>query len=733
SEAELEGSIAWALLSRCGASLAAVLRGEVAPLRLLFPERGLGAADLYREAPVFRLANATLAEAVERAVAGLPPGRRLRVLEVGAGTGGTTASLLPRLPREQTDYVYTDVSAGFFNAAEERFGTAYPFVSYRVLDIEREPGEQGFAAGGYDLVVASNVLHATSDVTASARRCRSLLAPGGSLALLEVMEPRGWHDLTFGLLEGWWRFADAPLRSEHALLNGPGWRGALTAAGFAEATILRPAADAGLGVVLARSPSAEPPGLWLLAADGRGTADRLAAGLAARGQRGGVARAGAELALEAETGAGVEAWGRRTGETSDWRELLARLPADPPLRGVAHLAALDAAAAGSEAATAERLAGDAAAVVGGALALTQALLGLDAPPAAGLWLVTEGAQVVAGEPGGRLAGAALWGMGRTLAREHPELGVRRLDLEADTELGALLDELAAPDGEVEAARRGAVRLAPRLVRAGSETERLALPPEAGWRLARGPERTLAGLHIERIAVAPPGPGEVAVALEAAGLNFRDVLDTLGLVPVESGPLGLEFAGRVAAVGAGVERLAPGDRVVGLGSGCFGDRVTPSASLVAPLPAELAPAAAATLPSVFVTAMLAFELAGLRRGDRVLIHAGAGGVGLAAIQLARAAGAEVFATASAAKRSYLRGLGLSHVHDSRGLGFAAEILEATGGRGVDVVLNSLTGEGFIAASLSALASGGRFVEIAKRGVWSAETMAAARPDVVYHIL
>jgi len=118
---------------------------------------------------------------------------------------------------------------------------------------------------------------------------------------------------------------------------------------------------------------------------------------------------------------------------------------------------------------------------------------------------------------------------------------------------------------------------------------------------------------------------------------------------------------------------------------------------------------------------------------VLIHAGAGGVGLAAIQLARAAGAEVFATASAAKRGYLRGLGLSHVHDSRGLGFAAEILAATGGRGVDVVLNSLTGEGFIAASLSALASGGRFVEIAKRGVWSAETMAAARPDVVYHIL
>ena len=733
SEAELEGSIAWALLSRCGASLAAVLRGEVAPLRLLFPEQGVGAANLYREAPVFRLTNAALAEAVERAVAGLPPGRRLRVLEVGAGTGGATASLLPLLPRERTDYVYTDVSAGFFSAAEERFGAAYPFVSYRILDIEREPQEQGFAACGYDLVVASNVLHATRDVTASARHCRSLLAPSGELALLEVMEPRGWHDLTFGLLEGWWRFADSPLRSEHALLNASDWRRALEAAGFADVTILRPAADAGPGVVLARSPSAEQPGLWLLAADAGGTADRLAAGLAARGQRVVVARPGAELALEAETIAGVEAWRLRTGETSDWRALLARLPAEPPLRGVVHLAALDAAAAGSEAATTERLATDAEAIVGGALALTQALLGLGAPPTAGLWLVTEGAQVVAGEPGGRLIGAALWGFGRTLAREHPELGVRRLDLEADTELAALLDELLAPDGEDEAARRGTARLAPRLVRAGSETERLALPSEAGWRLARGSERTLAGLHVERVAIAPPGPGEVAVALEAAGLNFRDVLDTLGLVPVDAGPLGLEFAGRIVAVGADVEGFAPGDRVVGLGSGCFGDRVTTPAALVARLPRALAPAAAATLPSVFVTAALAFELASLRRGDRVLIHAGAGGVGLAAIQLAHAAGAEVFATASAAKRGYLRGLGVEHVHDSRSTGFAAEILAATGGRGVDVVLNSLTGEGFIAASLSALAPGGRFVEIAKRDIWSAETMSAARPDVVYHIL
>ena len=731
---DFDGSIEGTLLSRCGPALASVLRGETAPLRLLFPEQGVGAGDLYRGAPAFRLANAALAEAVGRATAGLPPGRRLRILEVGAGTGGTTGSILPLLPRDRTDYVFTDVSAGFFGAAEERFA-ACPFVSYRVLDIERDPLEQGFAAGSYDLVVASNVLHATRDVTASARRCRSLLAPGGELVLFEVLAGRAWHDLTFGLLEGWWRFADAPLRVAHPLMDGAGWERALAAAGFAETAILRPLGSEGAGVILSRAPLREPPGLWLLAADAGGVAERLAADLAGRGQRVVLARPGAALSREGgregEEASGIERWRLRPGEASDWRALLAALPAEPALRGVAHLAGLDAAPAGET--STERLAADAEAAVGSALALAQALIGHSAAPTGGVWLVTEGAQIVAGEPGGRLAGALLWGMGRTLAHEHPELSVRRLDLEAGTAPSALLDELLGPDGEDETAWRGTIRLAPRLVRAGSEPDRLTLPEEAGWRLAKGSERTLSGLRVERTAVLPPGPGEAQVAVEAAGLNFRDVLDTLGLVPVDAGPLGIEFVGRVRAVGAGVTEFAPGDRVIGLGSGAFGDLVTAPASLLAPCPAGLAPAAAATLPSVFVTAALAFELAGLRRGERVLIHAGAGGVGLAAIQLARAIGAEPFVTASAGKRDTLRGLGLAHVYDSRSTRFAAEILAATGGRGVDVVLNSLTGEGFIAASLTATAPGGRFVEIAKRDIWSAEAMAAARPDVAYHVL
>ena len=174
-------------------------------------------------------------------------------------------------------------------------------------------------------------------------------------------------------------------------------------------------------------------------------------------------------------------------------------------------------------------------------------------------------------------------------------------------------------------------------------------------------------------------------------------------------------------------------MVALGFGTLGSEAVVHEELVTPAPPDVPASQLATMPTVFVTAALSYDLAQLKAGERVLIHAGAGGVGLAAIQLAHAAGAEVFATASAPKQAYLRTMGVKHVFDSRQTSFGQEILAATGGDGVHVVLNSLTGEGFIAASLSCLGRGGRFVELSRVDIYSAEDMAAVRPDVAYHVL
>ena len=228
------------------------------------------------------------------------------------------------------------------------------------------------------------------------------------------------------------------------------------------------------------------------------------------------------------------------------------------------------------------------------------------------------------------------------------------------------------------------------------------------------------------------PCEVRVAVDAAGINFWDVFRSLGFI--EEGNLGREMCGQVIAVGSEVTAVEVGDRVVGLGFGAFGPEMDTHELLVAAAPPDASSSALATIPSAYVSAELSYQLAGgLSEGERVLIHAGAGGVGLAAISLARAAGAEVFATASAPKQGYLRSIGVEHVFDSRTTDFGEQILEATGGDGVHVVLNSLTSEGFIDASLSCLMEGGRFVELARRDILSEEEMAAVRPDVGYAIL
>ncbi|HEY4171956.1 MAG TPA: SDR family NAD(P)-dependent oxidoreductase, partial [Rhodopila sp.] len=244
----LEAATEFALLRRCGAALPAVLRGEADPLALLFADDG--AARLYAETPTARRMNGLLADLLGAATGHLPDTARLRVLEVGAGTGGTTASLLAVLP-PNTDYVFTDVSPALLASAATRF----PAVRTEVLDVERDPAAQAFGGARFDIIVAANVLHACRNIPAALSHLFGLLAPGGWLALLEGTEPAAWVDATFGLTDGWWRFDDA-LRTDHPLLPVPAWRDALTAAGLGDTAVLRPPETLLLdqAVIVARRP-----------------------------------------------------------------------------------------------------------------------------------------------------------------------------------------------------------------------------------------------------------------------------------------------------------------------------------------------------------------------------------------------------------------------------------------------------------------------------------------------
>ena len=389
---------------------------------------------------------------------------------------------------------------------------------------------------------------------------------------------------------------------------------------------------------------------------------------------------------------------------------------------------------------------------GGVMHLVQALSQFPALVAR-LWLVTQSAQDVDSPFPLNLQQAPLWGMAKSLRLEQPNLSCTCIDLEPsptprkiDTAaLDLLVKDLSYPDAEEQIAYRQHNRLVARLQplsKAHDVSSRpLELPDSDSFRLGLSSYGVLDNLSLMPAERNVPQPGEVEIQVKAGGLNFRDVLNALGLLQsvaesmgfatASEVPFGGECAGVVAAVGSGVKDLQVGDAVIAAQAmGSLRQFITVPTDFVVHKPAGMSFADAVTTPTTFLTAYYGLiHCAKLKKGDRVLIHAAAGGVGQAAVQIAQQVGAEIFATASPPKWEFLRAMGISHITNSRTLDFAEEILTATDGKGVDVAFNSLNGE-FIDKTLTALAPNGRFVEIGKIGIWDKTKMQASRPDVDY---
>jgi acyl transferase domain-containing protein/NADPH:quinone reductase-like Zn-dependent oxidoreductase/NADP-dependent 3-hydroxy acid dehydrogenase YdfG/acyl carrier protein len=474
-------------------------------------------------------------------------------------------------------------------------------------------------------------------------------------------------------------------------------------------------------------------GQWIVLGDGGGVAEAL------------TQRLGAQGATCVQVSAG-DGFARRDAahfcvapsRQEDFRRLFDALAPAAPGKpfGLVHLFGLDAGRVSPDAAA--PVSATQALACGSVLHLVQALARSPLQGLARLWLVTRGARPADGGDQLDAFQAPLWGLGTVIALEHPELSCTRIDLDPagrDEANAALLaaEVLAESRAEAEVAFRQGARRVPRLAPwrdtppppTRDTSPALVLPPPAN-----GVIDDLAFAPAER---RPPGHGEIEIAVAAVGLNFRDVLNALKMLPGTPKPLGGECAGRVAAVGPGVAGLGVGDAVLAFALDAFRSHVTVNQAYVAAKPPAMSYPEAASLPVVFLTAHYALRhLATIGAGDTILIHAAAGGVGLAAVQIARAAGAEIFATAgSPAKRDYLRSLGLRHVMDSRSTAFADQILEQTHGRGVDFVLNSLSGD-MIPKSLSVVRTGGTFFEIGKRGIWEADRVERLRPGTLYHV-
>lgn len=355
-----------------------------------------------------------------------------------------------------------------------------------------------------------------------------------------------------------------------------------------------------------------------------------------------------------------------------------------------------------------------------------------------LWLITKRAQWLPGDVvdrPARPAPATLWGFGHVLLNEYPAYRVTMVDLPSDGGETELVNEWRTQDaGEFQLAYRDGHRYARRLLplrpaHHGDGNHALTIREYGRF-------TNITPVPVEDIA---PVGDQIQVRVHAAGLNFKDVLNALGMlkehaesqgIEYQSQPLGFECAGTVIAAGPTAE-FEVGAEVIVNHVGLMRRWVTVPSSAAVRKPSRLSLADAAGLASAYVTAYYALHhLAKIKKGDRVLIHAAAGGVGQAAVQLARLAGAEVFATASPHKWPLLRGQGIRHIMNSRTVEFAEEIERETDGAGVDIILNSLNKE-HIPAGLRSLAEHGRFIELGKVGVWTPEQVSATRPDVHYH--
>jgi phthiocerol/phenolphthiocerol synthesis type-I polyketide synthase C len=735
------------LLSKCGENFAELLQGKQDPLDLIFSDtRSKLIEDLYDSAPASAIYNAMLRDAVFELVKSMGETRSIRILEVGAGTGGLTSHLLPVLPADRTEYIFTDVSPVLVGKAKERFKN-YPFVRYAVLDIN-EGGNDAAARDGYfDLVIAANVVHATPVLSETLQVLSTKLAPGGLLLLLEKHDE--WMAyMVFGLLKGWWAFTDSELRAKSPLLNNKAWLKLFRANGFDQVTDFSDRAVTNSpqnSVLIARKPLAAKENAFVFAATGKRW-------LILRNDGDGCSwvtelvqalRAGGDAVLEVRQGKGFQndsefVWTADFSDPKSFVELCGRLVnANLVPDEIVHLAGI------------QGLSADAALSAIGPDAerqdlrclttvfLVQALMKISWQVTPRLWLITSGAWTPSVGSAALVDPfqAPIWGLGRVLRNEYPDLRCRMVDLRFGPDqkltLSKLLIELAQPDDENELLLDDGCRFVHRVERipladAVTVGRRRGSDSEDGvFRIGTENLGILESLQLQPAARRTPQGNEVEIEVKAAGLNFHDLMWAMNMLPDEAieerfggATLGLECAGIVTSIGKDVTGLKVGDAVVGFGRDAFGSHVVTSEMAVAPKPKYLSFEEAATIGITFFTAVYGLEnVAQISPGERVLIHGATGGVGLAAIQVAQERGAIVFATAGTdEKRGYLRKLGVQHVFNSRTLDFASEIMDATQGEGVDVILNSIAGEA-IHKNLGLLRPFGRFLEIGKRDFYS----------------
>ncbi|KAK4677801.1 Type I Iterative PKS [Podospora pseudoanserina] len=699
------GSTNGEMVCKLGPHIVPILRSEITALEVMLEKELL--SRYYLDALKWGRTNAKLGELVKLYAQKNP---RAKMIEIGAGTGGATSHILQGLgnSKEGTgpnvgSYDFTDVSSGFFEAAKEKFQDWNNVVKYKKLDIEQDPMKQGFEEGGYDVVIACQVLHATKSMNNTMANVRRLLKPGGKLFLMETTKDPVDLQFVFGFLPGWW-LSEEEERKFSPSLTIPMWDRVLNRTGFSGIDAeIRDCDDDDLyafSVMMSTAATGPPkfdfdiafvtanpttPNPWL---------DQL----------------GVSIGLLTWTVPTVHSLDSVTAD--DNRVCIFVDDSENPILASADHTEFE-----------------------GLKTLSTRSKGV-------LWL-TQGGAMDFKTPHAGLAAGFL----RSLRQEYVGKRLGTLDLDPTRPLCSAesvssitqvfrsffnYSNLEAAS-DFEFAERNGVISVPRYIkdvcrnnnvfRRPAEQSVYPLEPfiqqDRPLRLTIGTTGLLDTLAFDDDASALEELPEDFVEIEprAFGVNFRDVMVAIG--QLKSRVMGYDCSGVVTRVGsvAAANDYKPGDRVSVLLRGHYGSRTRIHWTSAVHIPEDMGFETAASLPTQFVAAYVSlYDNARLQRGETVLIHSATGGVGQAAVMLAQRVGAEVFVTVgSEEKRKFVMehfGIHSDHIFSSRDVSFASGVKEMTGGKGVDVVLNSLAGT-LLQASFNCLAPFGRFVEIGKK--------------------
>ncbi|KAL7935483.1 fatty acid synthase S-acetyltransferase [Trichoderma chlorosporum] len=695
-------------------SLGDILAGSVDPLETVFKPELL--EPVYDHGTGIEIGNAYMSMYFDMLA---HKNSNLTILEIGAGTGGATLPIIKTLCNHGTAtprferYDFTDVSPAFLEPAKEKFQNMADRMRFQTLDIEKDPLKQGFEAEQYDVILAANVLHATKNIDHTLSMVRKMLKPGGKLVLYEVTGVLAVRStFTFGLLPGWW-LSDEPSRRWGAPLSPDEWELHLKRNGFSGIDLNFPDSTVEKNhlhdVVVStasetQSPSRPLPSTVIVIREESKMQRDIAGSLR-------------DSLSSLSPGSECEVIPIEQLLPVDWTQKLCIFLCD--VGNTTLIDQLDP-------------------------STFKALQKMLAVADSAVWL-SEGGGPAPRNPKSDL----ITGFARVARQENPQLKFIVLSIESITKATAAANSLLTIINNTLCARRdmpnvvdnsfhetadGVIHIG-RLVEATYMNDTIVhkttnSPPQPG-EFGADPTRAL------KLAIGSPGlletlcfvddpnhdqplqEGEVEYKVMAAGLNFVDVMVSLGQVPGLD--LGIEGSGIVTRTGPNTKKFKVGDRVCGNGRGSIATYTRVHEKYLSKMPENMSFAFAAGFGVVFITAYVAiYEAASVQPGDTILIHAGAGGVGQACIQLAKIRGAEIYATVgSIAKRDLLinqYGIPKDHIFSSRDLTFSQGVRRMTKGRGIDVVINSLSGDA-LRATWDLMAPFGRFVEIGKVDVYT----------------